>query len=369
MNIALLKICCSNARHEMTTDRTLATFVKKLMPPGAKKGDPDRPVSFWKELDRLRGTPEDSAVVILRTKGCSWYNYTSCTMCGYFSDINPGATEENLLKQAEFVAGSLDGIKVLKVFTSGSFLDPMEVSLSVRKRFLELVSSRVDILLIESRTEYLTERNLSGLQDSGMKIKIAIGLESSNDEIIRNSINKGSSFSKYVQSARLARSMGFGVRTYLLMKPPFISERAAIHDMIKSIEDVDPYTDEVSVNPTNVQRNTLVEYLWKRGMYRPPRLWSLAKVLLETRKKGRTVISYPTGGNRERGVHNEKQDRVLLDLIVKSSLNQDFEELESYYEASDRSSYERDIELEGSLISLMDLDTLVSRFRTDAIQI
>lgn len=353
----------------MTTDRALASFVKSLMPESRKRGDPDRPVSVWKEMDRIRGFPENSVVAILRTKGCSWYRHTSCTMCGYFNDVNSEITEENLLKQIDFVSESVTGIDVLKVFTSGSFLDPVEISPKVRSYFLDSLKGKIDTLLVESRTEYINEKNLSDLGQSGLKIRIAIGLETSNDDIVRNSINKGSTFSKYVRSVQAARSMGFSIRTYLLMKPPFISEKRAIKDMIRSVEDSGPYSDDISVNPMNVQRNTLVEYLWKRGMYRPPRLWSLAKVLLETRKQDRTVVSYPTGGNQIRGVHNTENDRKLLDLIVRSSLNQDFSELEEYVNSSDLTAYESDLNIEDSVLTSMDIDTLVSRLRGDTIVI
>lgn len=351
----------------MPTDQTLATFVKSLMPDSGKRSDPDRPVSIWKEMDRIRGTPENSVVAIFRTRGCSWYNHTSCTMCGYFNDVNPDTTEENLFRQIDLVSGSIEGIEVLKVFTSGSFLDPLEISPRVREYFIDSVKGKIDTLLVESRTEYINEKNLKDLAASGLKVRIAIGLETSNDDLLQKSINKGSTFAKYVKSAQEAKSLGFTIRTYLLMKPPFVTEKNAIDDVIKSVNDATEYTDDISINPMNVQRNTLVDYLWKRGMYRPPRLWSLARVLLETRKQGRTVLSYPTGGNQIRGVHNSQPDRKLLDLIVRSSLNQDFSELEEYYKSADLTSYEAEVELEHSLVSLMDIDTLSSRFRNDTI--
>ena len=345
----------------MTTNRAFASFIKDLMPSDLKSGNPDTPVSVWKELDRIEGKKEDTVVSIFRTRGCSWYNYSSCSMCGYFNDIDLSITKENLYRQIDLVARSLNGIKVLKVFTSGSFLDSMEIPLDVRDYFMNTVGAKISTLLVESRTEYIREDNIAGLGKYGPAIRIAIGLESSNDQIIANSINKGSTFAKYKASAITARKLGFTVRTYLLFKPPFMTEKAAISDMIHSINDIDGLTDDISVNPMNIQKNTFVEYLWKKHLYRPPRLWSLARILLETRKPGRTVISYPTGGNKERGVHNSKPDRDLLDLIVSSSLTQDFDQLESYYKKSDLRPYEQEIELESRLVSDMDIDYISKR--------
>lgn len=342
-------------------DRELAEFTRKLMKVGSKPGDPDTPVSMWREMDRLRGKPEETAVVIFRTRGCSWYNFSSCTMCGYFNDVSTEVKEENIMKQIDKVSGSIGDTKILKIFTSGSFLDPLEVPLKVREYFFDTLSGRVEKFLIESRTEYLTQKNLSAGMDKSLNIRIAIGLESSDDYVIRNSINKGSSFVKFTDASRASRELGYEVRTYLLFKPLFLSEIKSIVDMKKSIRDAAPYSDDISVNPMNIQKNTLVEYLWKKALYRPPRLWSIADILVDSLKNGFNVVSYPTGGNRQRGAHNESGDAKLLNLIFEASLNQEYEKLQEYMELSDLSLYRRQLEIEDSQAFQTDYSTLVKR--------
>lgn len=329
------------------------------MPEGKGRGDPDRPVSMWNELDRLRGYPEKTTVVIFRTRGCSWYKFSSCSMCGYFNDTQD-VTEENLYHQIDHVASTMNS-DVLKVFTSGSFLDPMEIPDGVRSYFYERIGQKISKLLVESRTEYIRPERLEELRKIGIPVRIAIGLESANDYIIENSINKGSSFKKYMDAASAARKYGMEVRTYLLFKPPFISEKAAIADVLDSIRKVRDVTTDVSINPTNIQKNTLVEYLWKNGLYRPPRLYSLAKVLIEGMKIGPEVISYPTGGNKDRGVHNDTFDDRLLDLIVKSSLNQDVAELEQYMESLDLSEFWSMIEEEDRSMVQVDFERMIKQ--------
>ncbi|QRF76555.1 radical SAM protein [Thermoplasmatales archaeon] len=342
-------------------NRELAETVRKLMPDLKSNRDPDRPVSIWKEVDRIRGFPEQTTVVIFRTTGCSWYNFSSCSMCGYFNDVSKSINEENLMKQVDFLSDSLSGSKVVKVFTSGSFLDPIEIPLGVRDYFFQSIKEKVDKALIESRTEYITVKNLTDLKSTNIPVRIAVGLESANDNIIRNSVNKGSTFAKFLDAASVIRKMDLELRTYLLLKPPFISEKDAIADAIESVRKVSRISTDVSVNPMNIQKNTLVEKLWKRGLYRPPRLWSLAKVLIESSKFGTEVLSYPTGGNRDRGVHNDKLDQKLLDLIVESSLKQDFSELADYYNAADLSSYLNTLELEATNFFQPDFEKLLGR--------
>ncbi|BAB60175.1 hypothetical protein [Thermoplasma volcanium GSS1] len=340
-------------------NRELALFIKSLMPSYSSKVEKDKPVSIWNEMDRLRGYPEKSTVAILRTRGCSWYRFSACSMCGYFNDT-ADVSNENLFKQIDHLSSVLN-TEVLKVFTSGSFLDPIEVPDEVRAYFYDSISNKVEKLLIESRTEYIRDERLEEIKKYGFETRIAIGLESANDYIVENSINKGSSFTKYVDAAKRIRNNGLELRTYLLLKPPFISEKSAIKDVLDSIRAVKDLTNDVSINPTNVQKNTLVEYLWKRGLYRPPRLWSLARVLIDGMKIGPEVISYPTGGNKERGIHNDEFDYDLLDLIVKSSLNQDTTELERYMKSQDLSKYMEELEIEDRSLFQCDFGKLIDQ--------
>ena len=332
----------------MQVNRSLAQSVRELMPGKRNNGPNDRPVSFWKEMDRISGKPEKTAVVIFRTRGCSWYNFSSCSMCGYFNDVSDSVTAADLRKQVDFVLDQIDDIKSIKVFTSGSFLDPLEVPPEVRNYFMETVGERISRVLIESRTEYLTGRNLEGIGRYAGTTRIAIGVESTDDSIIANSINKGTSYNKFLDAATTARKMGFETRSYLLLKPPFISELSAIRDVVRSVSMVSAYSNDVSINPMNIQRNTLVEKLWKNGQYRPPRLWSLADAILQSTDFGTEVVSYPTAGNRERGVHNDEPDANLLELIVQASLNQDFGELKRYFEGADLSAYRQELEAEAA---------------------
>ncbi len=316
------------------------------MPSTRRQNDPNKPVSMWTEKDRLRGHSEATAVVIFRTSGCSWYNFSSCSMCGYFNDISMNVSIENLKKQIDSLVSFIGDIKVLKVFTSGSFLDAREFPLKAREYFIEQLQGKISKLLVESRTEYITRENLLSFIDSGIDTRVAIGLETANDDIMKNIINKGSSFKKYVNAAELVSRLSLELRTYLLFKPLFLSEKKSINDILESIKLVSSLTDDVSINPMNIQKNTLVEKYWKQGLYRPPRLWSVAKLLLDSRNDQCEVISYPTGGNSRRGAHNDTVDKRLLELIYTSSLSQDFKELEEYYYSSDHGNCDFQIELE-----------------------
>jgi radical SAM enzyme (TIGR01210 family) len=104
------------------------------------------------------------------------------------------------------------------------------------------------------------------------------------------------------------------VKAYLLMKPAFLSEPEAVEDMKSSVRKCAAVDGchTVSMNPTNVQRHTMVEDLYHDGGYRPPWLWSVAEVLQDTADVDAIVISDPVGHGSDRGAHNcgECDDRV-----------------------------------------------------------
>jgi radical SAM enzyme (TIGR01210 family) len=110
------------------------------------------------------------------------------------------------------------------------------------------------------------------------------------------------------------------------MKPPFLSEPEAVADMKESVRrcaSVDG-CNTVSMNPTNVQRHTMVEELYHAGGYRPPWLWSVCEVLRDTTDAEAIVVSDPVGHGSDRGPHNcgDCDDRVQT-AIKDFDLRQD----------------------------------------------
>jgi hypothetical protein len=350
-------------------NRDLAIQIKSLMPSRVRDSDQRTPVSMWNELDRLRGTPENTAVVIFRTRGCAWYDFTSCSMCGYFNDVNTNVTKEDLKAQVDKLMEFLTDQKVLKVFTSGSFLDTREIPDDVFSYFMDKVSTKIDKLLIESRTEFVTDLTMSKLRDTGIDTRIAIGVESTNDKIIRESINKGTTFKKFLDAASIVNRYDLELRSYLLLKPLFLNEEASVKDAIKSVYDCASVSDDVSVNPMNIQKNTLVEKMWKKGLYRPPWLWSVARVLLETEDAEADVLSYPTGANMERGAHNNTKDPELLKLIFESSLTQNFQKLREYYENSELTEYRTYMDMESALPLSYDIDAFIRKISGGSVNV
>ena len=114
------------------------------------------------------------------------------------------------------------------------------------------------------------------------------------------------------------------VKTYVLMKPPFLTEKEALNDCIQTTRDIASSTDILSLNPTNVQRYTVVEYLWKRNQYRPPWLWSVVEYLQQSKDITDALVKCDVvGGGNMRGAHNcGTCDYKVLNAIEEFSLTQ-----------------------------------------------
>lgn len=290
-----------------------------------RERSPSQLEALWKEKDLVDGEISDTMVIIMRTNGCHWAKTGGCTMCGYKKASLTEISEEDLNKQIDQALSKYEGEKFLKIYTSGSFLDENEIPLNIRERIFSEFSGCKRILF-ESRPEFVKEEVLSTLPKT---VTIALGLESSNEDILKTSINKGFTSDDARNAGMLIKKAGLKVRAYLLMKPPFITETKGIEDTIDSARFADEFSYEISINPLNVQYATFVERLWKRGEFRSPWIWSLIEVM--NRLSGTVnarLISSPSGGGSQRGIHNCGEcDRIMLDAIEKFSITQDIKDL------------------------------------------
>lgn len=298
-----------------------------------KPSPSNEPAATWTGRDHHEGGVSDTLTIIFRTAGCWWGKIGGCSMCGFVYDraTTPPTTSdlEAQYEKALSRAEKLDRF-MLKIFTSGSFMDEKEISEEARILLLRKMAedSRISKVIVETRPEFVTEDVLKQCTDIlGEKpFEIAMGLETSSDNIRARSINKGFTFDSFEKAALAARKNGVMVKAYLLLKPPFLSEREAMEDILQTIDDIADMAQTVSINLCNVQRGTLVEHLWERNQYRPPWLWSIVEILRKSKvKHPRLVItSDPVGAGSKRGPRNcRKCSREIADVIREFSLTQD----------------------------------------------
>jgi radical SAM enzyme (TIGR01210 family) len=307
--------------------------------------DLNKPVRFWIKEDRLFNEIGKELTIILRTKGCSWAlgEYGGCSMCGYVQDsFIENVDSQHLINQFDYaLQAKLDEIQkdeksyIIKIFNSGSFFDDSEVPESIRKHIYEKINSMSNIkeFIVESRLEYITKENLAEMRDSlkNKYCEIGIGLETTNDYIRNNYINKGISFNEFQTTLKLCHDNNIGVKAYLLFKPPFLNEQSAIDDCKNSINTlINNNVNSISINPVNIQKGSLTEYLWYQNRYRPPWFYSLINCLKKSLNQkdlnNTRILCDPSGAGTKRGIHNclkRECNEYMKTILKKFVLNQD----------------------------------------------
>ena len=322
--------------------------LKKI--PILSDNDLNNPVSYWIKEDRLLKEVGKEFTIILRTRGCRWAlgDQGGCTMCGYIKDsytedINPQHIKNQFMKAWN---SKIEEIKVdknnfiLKIFNSGSFFDDGEITEEIRDFIYEKINNidKIQEVVVESRVEFLDEHKIRKMKRvlGNKHIEIAIGLETVNDYVRLNYLNKGLYYKDFISAVELCRRCQVGIRVYLLFKPPFLNEKSAIDDCVASIKKLtDLEVNTISINPVNIQNGTLVEYLWKKKLYRPPWFYSLFKCLNSAISSqeilNRTrIVSDPSGAGTNRGIHNSNNkicNERMKEILQNFVLSQDIQEL------------------------------------------
>jgi len=217
-------------------------------------------------------------------------------------------------------------------------------------------------LIVESRCEQLTEEKLQWATSINPNFSVAIGLEAYDDEVLRFHVNKGFTTKSWDRAVANLQKFNLRIKTYLMFKPPFMSENDALEHGVKWISAVAEKSDEISVNPMNIQRGTIIDRLHRNNEYRPPWLWSLVEMIRRAHPiihpKGGTngdedqisrLIIHPTAGGKIRGAHNcGTCDSMVVSAIENYAVSGDLSEFDGL-DCECKSIWEEELSLESDL--------------------
>ena len=310
----------------------------------AKPNELDNLSASWYQEDLLYSGKGKTIFLIVPTPGCSWALGPSggCTMCSYISDCYLKPIENSkIIELFEMELGKWDysedyknGEKIaIKLFASGSFLNPEEVPKEARDYILNKLASMEEIreIIVESRPEYVKEELLDEIFDIiGDKLfEISIGLETSNEETRLNKINKGFNNKTFEKAINIINDYkenhNIKSKAYIFVKPILTSEQEAINEAIETASYCESIgVDRVSCCPATIHRGTLIEKLWRRGSYQPPWIWSTIEVINTIRQNVEIPALMDTSGfGSRRGPYNcKKCNKDLKHMIINSNFDQ-----------------------------------------------
>jgi radical SAM enzyme (TIGR01210 family) len=292
----------------------------------------------WSGEDILYSGKGNAIYLVLPTSGCAWAVSESggCSMCSYVADspLEDVPSEELVdIFKDRFFRFDITEKTAVKIFVSGSFLNPVEIPPNVRDEILGILKNEelVEEVVVESRPEYITENVLKECCEAlGDKIfEIGIGLETSNDYTREKKINKGFSredFEKAVETIKNSElKCDVRAKAYLFVKPILTSEKDAIEEAVNSAFYAESVgASRISFCPATIHKDTLMELLWKKGSYQPPWIWSVMEIIQRVRSDVKIPVIMDTAGfGSSRGPYNcKKCNSKLKAMIIESNLHQ-----------------------------------------------
>ena len=123
-----------------------------------EKRSPEDLAASWSGEDLLYSGKGNAIFIVLPTPGCAWALSGSggCTMCSYVADSPLDKVDPELLVDIfnkSLKKHEINEKTVVKIFASGSFLNPNEIPQSARNQILNILKDEkyVEEVVVESR--------------------------------------------------------------------------------------------------------------------------------------------------------------------------------------------------------------------------
>ena len=213
--------------------------------------------------------PKTIAIVLEYGK-CSW---GACYFCGWGKRRADTTLEQLRNKYLRALNKVQPPPETVKLFSSGSMLDPRQFPLGFVRWLIEEAKSRgVKEIIIEGKADDVTPENLDKVKVDGIKITVAIGLEMADDIILLRHYRKNTGVSDYIKAANLLREKGFGLRTYILVNGhPILYHNMEVQEELleRSIHLASEYSDSIVVINAYPHKDTRLLLDWIDGRWRP----------------------------------------------------------------------------------------------------
>lgn len=246
----------------------------------------------------LSGEEEDVATVFLTNRECPY----RCLMCDLWKDtlestVPPGA----IAAQLEYALARLPPARRLKLYNAGSFFDPRAIPPAEYPALARLAAPFTQVT-VECHPALVGERCLefgkelraacsvlredaaqnaepiSRSTEHAARLEVAMGLETVHPEVLER-LNKRMTLEGFRRAAEWLRAHEMGLRVFILVRPPWLSEAEGVEWACRSVEFA--FTCGASVCtliPTRAG-NGAMEALAAAGEFAPPSLRALEAAL------------------------------------------------------------------------------------------
>lgn len=237
--------------------------------------DPFKPYAFLVEKERSSsGVIEDVAVIFLTDTECPYH----CLMCDLWKNTIHGPLPAGAIpRQIEYALGRLPAVRHIKLYNSGSFFDKRAVYESEYEKIAGLING-FKTVIVESHPALTGESCLKFRKMIKGELNVAMGLEIANQDLL-NRLNKKLTLQKFRDAAGFLKKNEISFRTFILLRPPFLTEEEGISWAGRSLDFAFGSGSECCTIIPVRAGNGAMDRLQKMGHFTPPSIQSLEKAL------------------------------------------------------------------------------------------
>ena len=237
--------------------------------------DPSRPYAFLVEPERAAdGTVEDVATIFLTNRECPF----KCLMCDLWKNTTETTVPVGAIPaQIDYALARLPPARHVKLYNSGNFFDRQAVPAEDYPAIIERVRG-FRTVIVENHPRLCTDAAARFREELGTELEVAVGLETVHPDVLPR-LNKRMTLDDFARAVEFLLERGIHVRSFILLKPPPLNEEEGIDWALRSLE----YAFGLGVRccaviPTR-GGNGIMEELEQKGLFCPPALASLERVL------------------------------------------------------------------------------------------
>ena len=232
---------------------------------------PQRPYAFLAEQERAStGAVVNVATIFLTNRECPF----RCLFC----DLWKNTTDERVPRgaipqQLQLALAELPPCQSVKLYNSGNFFDRQAIPPEDHDEIAQLVRT-FDTVVVENHPSLCNDACLRFRDRLSGNLEIAIGLETAHPEVLSR-INKRMSRDTFQQAVEFLVREQISVRSFILLRPPYLTEELGREWAIRSLEFAfDCGVECCTIIPTR-SGNGALEQLAATGHFRPPQRASL----------------------------------------------------------------------------------------------